>query len=112
MKRGLSNNRARLSALLVLALVGGLCLAAEDRKPTPLPPPVSLNEAIRIAEEYVAGRKIDASQHYLASVRIQSDTGGRLYWDAQWMLTDKLLKGGWFIVRVQMDRTAALIPGK
>ena len=46
------------------------------------------------------------------SVRIQSDTRGRLHWDAQWMHTDKALKGGWFIIRVGMDKTTALIPGK
>ncbi len=40
------------------------------------------------------------------------DAQGRLSWDAQWMHTDKGLKGGWFIVRVQMDKTVALIPGK
>src|SRR5256885_11618150 len=52
--------------------------------------------------DYVAGKEIDTSQHYLASVRIQSDSHGGLYWDAQWMHTDRGLKGGWFIVRVQM----------
>ena len=98
--------------LWLVVFVSGLCLAADDTKPTPLPPPVSLKEAVRVVEDYVAGKKIDTSQHYLASVRIQSDSHGRLYWDAQWMHTDRGLKGAWFIVRVQMDKTAALIPGK
>ena len=98
--------------LWLVVFVGGLCLAADDTKPTPLPPPVSLKEAVRVAEDYVAGKKIDTSQHYLASVRIQSDTRGRLHWDAQWMHTDKALKGGWFIIRVGMDKTTTLIPGK
>ncbi len=98
--------------LLLVVFFSGLCLAADDTKPTPLPPPVSLKEAVHVAEEYVAEKKIDTSQHYLASVRIQSDTRGRIHWDAQWMHTDKTLKGGWFIIRVEMDKTAALIPGK
>ena len=98
--------------LLLVVFVSGLCLAADDTKPTPLPPPVSLKEAVRVVEDYVAGKNIDTSQHYLASVRIQSDTGGRLHWDAQWMHTDKALKGGWFIIRVGMDKTTTLIPGK
>ena len=93
-------------------MLSALLLAAADMTPTPLPPPVSLKDAVRVAEHYVAENKIDVYGHYLASVRIQSDTQGRLCWDAQWMHTDKGLKGGWFIVRVQMDKTAALIPGK
>ena len=96
--------------LLLVVFVSNLCLAAEET--TPLPPPVSLKNAVRIAEDYVAEKKIDTSHHYLASVRIQSDTRGRLHWDAQWMHTDKALKGGWFIIRVGMDKTTALIPGK
>jgi hypothetical protein len=98
--------------LCLVAAFSALLLGATDITPTALPPPVSLKDAVRIAEDYVATKKMDVSQHYLGSVRVQSDTHGRLYWDAQWMHTDKGLKGGWFIVRVQMDRTAALIPGK
>ena len=93
-------------------MLSALLLGAADMTPAPLPPPVSLKDALRAAEHYVAENKIDVSGHYLGSVRIQSDTQGRLCWDAQWMQTDKGLKGGWFIVRVQMDKTAALIPGK
>ena len=95
-----------------LAISSTLLLTAADITPTPSPPPVLLKDAVRVAEDYVAERKIDASRHYLASIRIQPDAQGRLYWDAQWMHTDKGLKGGWFIVRVQMDKTVALIPGK
>jgi hypothetical protein len=112
MRKLMSKNCMRAPILLLLVLAGGLCLAADNTKPTPLPPPVSLQDAVRAAEDYVAEKKIDTSQHYLASVRIQSDTRGRLHWDAQWMHTDKALKGGWFIIRVEMDKKAALIPGK
>jgi hypothetical protein len=98
--------------LLVLALLSALLLAAAEIIPTPLPPPVSLKEAVGIAEAYVAEKKIDVSQHYLASARVQSDPQGRLHWDAQWMHTDRGVKGGWFMVRVQMDKTVSLIPGK
>jgi hypothetical protein len=101
----------KMSVLLLLLSLGGFCLA-ESPKPTPLPPPVSIKEAIRLAEDYVVEKRIDVSQHYLASARIQSDSAGKLYWDAQWMHTDKGLKGGWFIIRVQMDKTTTLIPGK
>lgn len=89
-----------------------LALAVADITPTPLPPPVSLKDAVQVAERYVAEKMIDVSHHYLASVRIQSDTHGRLHWDAQWMQTDKSFKGRWFIVRVEMEKTATLIPGK
>src|SRR5262245_40810663 len=99
-------------ALSLLLVFSAQLLGAADIRPTPLPPPVSLKDAVLIAEDYVAAKKIDVSQHYLGSIRVQSDTRGRLHWDAQWMHTDKGLKGGWFIVRVQMDKTVALIPGK
>ena len=107
-----SNLKMKTTWLPALAIFSTLLLTAADITPTPLPPPVLLKDAVRVAEEYVAERKIDASRHYLASIRIQSDAQGRLYWDAQWMHTDKGLKGGWFTVRVQMDKTVALIPGK
>lgn len=98
-------------SLALLAVVSALLLGAADTNPTLLPPPVCLKDAVRIAEDYVSDKKIDVSQHYLGSVSIQSDLHGRLYWDAQWMRTERM-KGGWFIVRVRMDGTAALIPGK
>jgi len=93
-------------------MLSALLLAVTDITPTPLPPPVSLKEAVRIAEDYIAEKKINVSLHYLASIRVQSDAQRRMHWDAQWMHTDRGLKGGWFIVRVQMDKTVALIPGK
>jgi hypothetical protein len=96
---------------LFMLVVLGLALAAADVTPTPLPPPLSLKDAIRVAEEYITVKKIDVSHHYLASVRVESDKRGQLHWDAQWTLTDRA-KGGWFIIRVEMDKSAALIPGK
>ena len=112
LSRILSNQRMKTTRLIVLAMLSALVLAVADITPTPLPPPVSLKEAVRIAEDYVAEKKINVSQHYLASIRVQSDAQGRIHWDAQWMDTDRGLKGGWFIVRVQMDKTVAVIPGK
>jgi|SRR5579859_1493454 len=97
--------------LALLAVCSALLLGAADPTPTPLPPPVSLRDALRIVEDYVAEKKIEVSQHYLGSIALQGDTHGRLYWDAQWVQA-KRMKGGWFIVRVQMDKTAALIRGK
>jgi hypothetical protein len=111
MSRIPSNSRMKALGFLLLLVVSGLSLAATDVTPTALPPPVSLKDAVRVAEEYIAEKKIDISRHYLASVRSESDTRGRLHWDAQWMLTERQ-KGGWFIIRVEMDKTAALIPGK
>jgi hypothetical protein len=107
-----SNHRMKKTRLLVLAMFSALLLAAADIIPTPLPPPVSLKDAVRLAEDYIAQKKIDVSRHYLASVRIESDTRGRLHWDAQWMHTDRALKGGWFIIRVEMDKTTAFLSGK
>jgi len=111
MSRNPSNSRMKALRLLLVLVVSGLSLAATDVTPTALPPPVSLKDAVRVAEEYIAGKKIDISRHYLASVRSESDTRGRLHWEAQWVHTDRE-KGGWLIIRVEMDETAALIPGK
>lgn len=111
MSRNPSNSRMNALGLLLLLVVSGLSLAATDVTPTPLPPPISLKEAVRVAEGYIAEKKIDISRYYLASVRIESDVRGQLHWEAQWMHMDRS-KGGWFIIRVEMDKTAALIPGK
>jgi hypothetical protein len=97
---------------LLLLVASGLSFAATDITPTPLPPPVSLKDAVRVAEGYITEKKIDVSQHYLASVRIESETRGRLHWEAQWILHTDREKGGWFIIRVEMDKTAALIRGR
>jgi hypothetical protein len=98
--------------VLFMLLVCGVSLAAVDSTSTPLPPPLSLKEAVLVAENHIAQKKIDISQHYLASLHIGSDKRGQLHWDAQWMLTNSTIRGGWFIIRVEMDKAAKLVPGK
>jgi hypothetical protein len=46
--------------LPALAIFSTLLLTAADITPTPLPPPVLLKDAVRVAEDYVAERKIGA----------------------------------------------------
>src|SRR5262245_62160794 len=102
----------KILRFLGVVLICGLSLAATEIKPTPLPPPLLLKDAVRVAEDHIARKKIDISHHYLASVRIESDKRGQLHGDAQWMLTEKTMKGGWFIIRVGMDESATVIVGK
>jgi hypothetical protein len=91
-----------ISILLQLAIASMASAAA---------PALSLKEAVRVAEDFVTTEKIDVSRHYLASIRIVTDNS-QAYWDAQWMPKDTQIKGGWFIIRVQMDKSSALVPGK
>ena len=86
--------------------------AAGENAPATISPPVSLQEALRIAQAFVGETNVDVSQHYLASVQLQSESGGLLYWAVRWNPTDRTLKGGWFDIRVTMDKTATLIHGK
>jgi hypothetical protein len=104
---------ARLTiAFLALILASRVWLAAAENQATLLPPPVPLKEAVRLAEKYAARKKIDVSKHFLGAVQLGSDPRGQLFWDVKWMSTDKALKGGWFIVRVEMNKAASLIRDK
>ncbi len=58
LSRILSNQRMKTTRLILLAMLSALLLAVTDITPTPLPPPVSLKEAVRIFEDYVAEKKI------------------------------------------------------
>jgi hypothetical protein len=74
-------------------------------------PTLPLKEAIGIAEQHIISQKIDTSRHYLASVKVVREKAGD-FWEAQWLLKDEQIKGGWFMIRVSMDKSVTHVLGK
>src|SRR4030095_10009826 len=99
------NLKSRLC--LITGILASISSASENIRP-----PVSLKDAIRIAEAFVEKQRIDVSKHHLASAQLEQDKPGKAHWDLRWNLSEGMMKGGWFVVRVEMDRTATLISGK
>jgi hypothetical protein len=102
----------RTFTIILLAALGVLALVAAEKVTDAWPPRVTLPEALRLAEEHVRTNKIDTSQQYLSAIRIQTDKNGSHYWEASWMHTNQMVRGGFFMVRVHMDRTVTFIGGK
>ncbi len=97
--------------IIVLA-AGVLAVVAAEKASDSWPPKLTLQEALRLAEEHVRTNKIDTSHQYLSGIRIQTDKDGNHYWEASWMDTNQMVKGGYFLVRVHMDRTVTFVGGK
>jgi hypothetical protein len=99
------NLKSRLC--LITGILASISSASENIRP-----PVSLKDAIRIAETFVEKQRIDVSKYHLASAQLEQDKPGKAHWDLRWNLAEGMMKGGWFVVRVEMDKTATLISGK
>jgi len=73
-----------------------------------LPPPVTLQQALDLAEGYIKKRGIDLSKHYLNSVRL---THNKNYKDGRaWIVTWELIvpsDGGQYFITVQMDKSVS-----
>jgi hypothetical protein len=85
-------------------------VAADDFSPA-----VGLDEAVALAKAHVVLTKVDTARHYLKSVALKfegKDKGHGAYWEAQWMGKSRSHKGDWFIVRIEMDKTASVFQGK
>jgi len=103
------------SVITIAWLFVSQALDAADR--APWPPPLALNDAVTVAESFVKTNRTDLSGYCLSSVRIHTDSNGRYHWDAQWLRTNTppatpAAQAFSFTVRVHMDRTITVIPGK
>ncbi len=81
------------------------------------PPPLALTDAIIVAENFVKTNRTNLTGHFLSSVRVHTDSDGRYHWDAHWLRTNTppstaAAQAFSFTVRVHMDRTFTVIPGK
>ncbi len=106
-----------LNALVIMIALLALShrLGAADR--APWPPPLTLKDAIAVAENFVKTNRTDLPGYYLSSMRVHTDSDGRYHWDAQWLRTNTppgtaLAQAFSFTVRVHMNQTFTVIPGK
>ena len=94
-----------------LCLITGILVSISSASEI-IRPSVSLKDAIPIAETFLEKQRIDVSKHHLASAQLEQGKAGKSHWDLRWNLSEGMMKGGWFVVRVEMDKTATLISGK
>ena len=109
----------------VLALVFALAVAAAAGAPRPdaddALPALSLEEAVKIASDYVArqhgssgGSKLPALfRPFISSVRLVGFGSDSPYWEIHWTPRGRLVLDGDFTIGVAMDRSVRVIdPGK
>jgi hypothetical protein len=95
--------------LVTLIIVLGGITAARSVE---LAPAISLQESVQIASDYVAREKWDTSSQFLASAQLIRAANGPGYWEITWKPRDRFTKGGFFSVRVAMDKSITVIHGK
>jgi hypothetical protein len=97
-----------LACLLVMVLTVSSFAEDADR----FSPAVPLEDALVLAKGYVREKKIETSGYYLKFIELKFEKNGKSHhWEAQWMTGSKLVKGDWFIVRVEMDKSCSLVHG-
>jgi hypothetical protein len=91
------------SVLLSLGLAAALILslsAAESGIP-----PVSMREAVSLAEEFLRANQIDVSHQQMSKATLGKYPGGPDYWDLHWSDPDTTVKRDPVDLRIEMDRT-------
>ena len=127
----MSGMRSVLFAVAVVAVACVAGLADSNRNwdrnvgPVPIldrktPPPVTLPEALRIAEEYVRTDKIDVSHRYIYSA-VLAAFDGKDYWYVKWLPTDPFSSPegegfrrktpAWFTLRIDMEKNVKHFAG-
>ena len=101
--------------LIVLAFDGGTAYSALFSRQRPN---ISVHEAIRIAEGYIADNKIDVSGHFISSVQYlesgswtESFIGKGPYWQVTYELV-QLSMGGQHFVLIYMNGKVGSIGGR
>lgn len=85
------------------SLLGLTALRAAEPASGDLSPKLSINEAIKLAEEYVKENKVAAEGMHLASAVYHSEAE-RPQWAVTWK-ANKKVKGGWFAIYVRPDKS-------
>ena len=76
------------------------------------PPKLTLPEALALAQDYVRTKNISTKDQFLSAIRLNAGPNGKIYWDITWANANKSAKGGFFDVRVYMDKKIDLRPGE
>ena len=77
-------------------------------------PGISIDEALYIARGYVESEKIDTSEYYLDSVKLNLNPRGDRgkYWEVRWEMSERGCKGCYILLVIYMDKSVERIPGK
>ena len=105
-----------LTAIVLVALA---CTVSTDAF-TPIQshyfrrPSISIDEALHIARRHAEIEKIDVSQHYVDSVKLNLNPRGDRgkYWEIRWEPSERACKGCYILVFIYMDKSVERIPGK
>lgn len=92
-----------LAAALLVFILSGILLAAEPS--LPLPPALSICQAVDLASRYIIEHKVDVSKQYIHSITLMYDNKEKskgYYWRIQWMWLRPAI-GGEYAVRVYLD---------
>jgi hypothetical protein len=100
-------------SLLALLLMTTDALAADS---TPvsreMAPDISLEDAVRIAKDYVAQQKWNTSSQFLRSAYFVGGADGQSYWAVTWIPRDRFIRDGQFTLKIAMDRSVTVERGK
>lgn len=79
-------------------------------------PTLSVLEAISVSQEFAIKTRKDTKRYYISSVAIHREHTGHIEWKIRYDLVydprEIIVKGDWFIIHVDMDRTCGISFGK
>ena len=108
--------RRTLAAILLMTLACGLStdVYATTQGQYVRRPRISIDEALQIARGYIEIEKIDVSQYYLDSVKLNLNPRGDRgkYWEVRWEMSEGACKGCYILLLIYMDKSVERIPGK
>lgn len=93
-------------------------ISANPQDSTPVPPPVSAEEALSLAKAYVQDHHVTTTGQYIDSVQFERHppSGAAKFWLVTWLdnryASDLAIKGGQTYVRVHLDKTAEVFYGE
>lgn len=100
-------------SLLALLFVTTDALGADSTPASrEIAPDISLEEAVRIAHEYVAQQKLDTTSKFLRAAYFVGGPHGRSYWAVTWVPRDRFIRDGQFTLKIAMDRSVTPERGK
>lgn len=74
-------------------------------------PSLLIDEALTIANQYAQAHQIEASQHYIDSIRLGPDSDKGKFWMVTW-LPNENVKGGEIYMQVYMDKSVKISRGR
>lgn len=105
------------AAMLPLVLIAST-IAAEPSEPKLRGPTLAVEDALTIAKDFVARRRIHVADSYIDSAGLKRDPNSNrgAFWLVTWLRNEYAsgisIKGGQTYVRIYMDRTAEVFYGE